>query len=103
MNGSAAYLVKVELEGHESERWQITDKPLMIGRNKDADVILYGRKVSRVHCLISIQKDGNYVITDMFSTNGTHVNGLRITNKETLLQAYDRISIGEDHFIFKLR
>ncbi|MCG3149728.1 MAG: hypothetical protein PCFJNLEI_03193 [Verrucomicrobiae bacterium] len=74
----------------------------MIGRSKEANVVLFSRKVSRVHCVISIQGDGPFTLADLHSTNGTRINDQLIDGKVVTLQPYDRIAIGEAQFVFKL-
>lgn len=74
----------------------------MIGRSKDAGVPLLSRKVSRVQCLIALQRDGSYILVDLHSTNGTRVNDRLLLGKEAVLQVYDRIAIGDAQFIFKM-
>lgn len=51
---------------------------VMIGRSPTNNVFLRDRSVSRAHCQVRIQ-DGECVIEDLGSTNGTFVNGGRVT------------------------
>ncbi len=71
------------------------DGTLTIGRNKGSDICLPDDpKVSRAHCSIYYYKDtGSYAISDLKSTNGTILNGMRISN-DVLLSDGDEISIG---------
>jgi serine phosphatase RsbU (regulator of sigma subunit) len=52
--------------------------PVVIGRNPPADLILEGPTVSRRHCQLELL-DGRLQLGDLASTNGTFVNGERIT------------------------
>ncbi len=70
---------------------------IRIGRKNDNDIILADQHVSRYHAEIRLL-DGEYHLTDLQSTVGTSVNGIRIT--ETILQAGDVISIGGVPLIF---
>lgn len=59
--------------------------------------------VSRVHAIIS-QFDGDYVIQDNGSTNHTFVNGIILNgSQEKTLADGDRILLGNEEFIFKIR
>ena len=50
-----------------------------IGRGSDNDIVLDEKTVSGNHCRISVEGTG-YVIYDMDSTNGTIVNGNKVTS-----------------------
>lgn len=70
-----------------------------IGR-KHADIVLADPKVSSLHAKIALM-DGEFVITDVLSKNGTYVNGKRI--KELLtLQENDEIKIGDTIMVLKV-
>ncbi len=56
---------------------------VLIGRGEDCDIKLVSDRVSRHHCEI-VYKDGHYELNDLGSTNGTYVNGVRVTRTELL-------------------
>jgi pSer/pThr/pTyr-binding forkhead associated (FHA) protein len=62
-----------------------------VGRAKGVDLILDAALVSRVHCRLEAGKDGVDVI-DLSSTNGTFVNGKRVS-RATLANG-DRLRVG---------
>jgi len=65
--------------------------PVTIGREEGNDVQLNDERVSRCH--LKIQEDqGELVLTDLDSTNGTRVNGEPV--QLSLLRIGDRIAIG---------
>jgi diguanylate cyclase (GGDEF)-like protein len=66
-------------------------KKTFIGRLYSADILLNEPNVSRRHAHIEIKKD-SVMLNDLKSTNGTHVNGQKISTH--LLQDGDLISIG---------
>jgi pSer/pThr/pTyr-binding forkhead associated (FHA) protein len=70
-------------------------RPLVIGR-RQGDLILDDPMVSGKHCTIEF-KDGDFVLKDLESTNGTLVNGKRV--KETVLSAGVEIAIGQSRMI----
>ena len=88
------------LEGPESgRRFQVSGGTFSIGRGADNQLRLAGRFVSRRHALIILQ-NGQYVLRDHDSTNGTFVNGRRIG--EYILRPGDRIQIGPCVLEFQL-
>lgn len=66
---------------------------IIIGRDVNNDVIINDSEVSRKHARLTVQAD-SYVLEDLGSTNGTFVNGLRLTGPQ-LLRPGDTISLGE--------
>ena len=73
------------------------NKSCVIGRGKDADVIMSIRVsakeiISRRHAEISCTDEGVFIVTDMNSVNGVFVNGLRV-NKQALFNG-DVIQFG---------
>lgn len=78
---------------------------VILGRALEADVRVNDTKVSRQHAKITALSDPrdptpNYLITDLNSSNGTFVNGDKIT-QETL-QNGDKIAIGDHILRFEL-
>jgi hypothetical protein len=71
-----------------------------IGRGNNNDLVLLDRTVSREHALISLEPDG-YILTDLNSTRGTFINGVRCESK--LLEEGDEIIIGSMIFRFKYK
>jgi hypothetical protein len=69
-----------ELRG---QRWVMHGDTMTIGRGGEADIVLPERQVSRVHVRISREADG-YTVEDLQSKNGTHLNGVPLTGKQTL-------------------
>ena len=66
--------------------------PIRIGRAPECELVLRDSRASRRHARLSA-RDGMLVLTDLGSTNGTRVNGHRVS--EVVLGAGDRITIGE--------
>jgi diguanylate cyclase (GGDEF)-like protein len=78
---------------------------VILGRALEADVRINDTKVSRQHARITALSDPNnptpnYLLTDLHSSNGTRLNGEKIT-QETL-QNGDKITIGEHILRFEL-
>ena len=55
--------------------------PLTIGRDVENTISLEHTAISRFHCVISIES-GAYFIEDLQSTNGSYLNGRRITKEK---------------------
>lgn len=66
-------------------RWPLARSGLLIGRGADCDVIVADRQVSRHHARIRIVGEGEYVLEDLGSKNGTHVNGAAIEGAHRLV------------------
>lgn len=65
----------------EAVYWLSSGKVLAIGRAADNDVCIRDQGVSQHHARVSATADGAIVIEDLGSTNGTYVNGERITRQ----------------------
>ncbi|MDF1578328.1 MAG: FHA domain-containing protein [Desulfurivibrionaceae bacterium] len=63
------------------KRFRIKEgQTLTIGRdNKEADVAVDNTAISRRHCSLEL-KGGNYYLTDLYSLNGTKVNGKKVVS-----------------------
>jgi len=71
----------------------------VIGR-KEGNLILDDLKVSGTHAKITFEKK-KYMIWDFGSSNGTFVNGKRIT-EATVIDENDEVGIGDTVFVLKL-
>ena len=69
----------------------VNDKPIIVGRSSDLDMVLVEDMVSRKHARITMQQD-QFWIEDLGSTNGSFVNGEKI--KRARLKEGDRVLIG---------
>ena len=68
------------------------DRPLVIGRRSECDVILQDDAVSGRHARISWDTD-SWQVEDLHSTNGTFVNGQRV-RRPTRLASGDALRTG---------
>lgn len=70
---------------------------LTIGREKDNDIILPDKQVSRHHARV-VEKDGHFFVEDLKSTSGTLINESHIPqNKQMPLGNGDRVRICTTH------
>lgn len=73
------------------QQWAIDQDPFIIGRGSDCNIVLPERQVSRHHVKIT-RDNGQYVLHDLQSKNGTHLNGVQVTGSAPL-QDGDEIQI----------
>jgi len=78
--------VALELEGSSAT----------VGRDREADLCLKERHVSRQHCELERVEDA-VVVRDTDSKNGTYVNGLKVS--EAVLKPGDKLTVGRISFI----
>lgn len=71
---------------------------LVIGRREDCDICLRFPNISGEHCELTF-RDGFWVLRDLGSTNGTKVNGERISVRP--LRPGDEISIAKRRYIIQ--
>ena len=57
--------------------------PFVIGRDKSAKVRIPAPAVSRNHCEL-LEDDEELIVRDLGSSNGTYVNGARVTERELI-------------------
>lgn len=92
MNESEALLV-VERGPVPSLRYPLQADQITVGRSAGNDLVLADPEISRRHVRVIRRADG-YAVEDIGSTNGTFVNGQRISHL-TLLQDGDTIDLGD--------
>lgn len=66
-----------------------------IGKSSDNNIIMNHDDVSRKHAVIYKEANGQVVIEDLNSTNGTYVNGCKITSQ--VLRPGDKVSITRNY------
>ncbi len=80
------------------KQWEIPleKRDTTIGRSRECDIPIKGDpEISRIHCTIQRREDGNYLLLDEESRNGTYLNGKRVfNNQEHILAEGDEIRIG---------
>ena len=84
-------------DGTMVDRWEVSGRPMAIGRDETAEVIIEDETLSRRHFLI--WRQGNkYLLKDLNSQNGTWVDGKPA--QQALLRNNDCIRAGHTLFLF---
>jgi len=72
-----------------------------VGRSKQSNNLSFDdEKLSRQHFAIEADEDG-FFVTDLDSTNGTYLNGVKLLNRRPLGDN-DVITAGQEKFVFVL-
>jgi DNA-binding winged helix-turn-helix (wHTH) protein len=79
----------------------LTDGEHVAGRDADCSLVIDGSTVSRRHARIKVS-NGAVMIEDLGSTNGTHVNGARISAPTRLVPG-DAFALGSEKLRVRLR
>jgi hypothetical protein len=70
-----------------------TPKLIKIGRDPLNDIVLMHRSISRFHVEVFVNEEGQVFITDLQSSNGTYINGQKIS-KSRILEPGDILRLG---------
>lgn len=83
----------------EGRRNVLSGSRVVLGRSREADIVLQDPNVSRRHAELR-RDEGGWQIVDLGSTNGIKVNGRRVNNQP--LSPGDQITIGVTDLTFEL-
>jgi hypothetical protein len=78
----------------------ISHEPVVIGRAPECGVVLGDTNISRRHAQVALD-DGAVVVTDLGSTNGTFLNGRRVTR--ATVRPGDELTIGTSRLRVEVR
>ncbi|MBM4061274.1 MAG: FHA domain-containing protein [Planctomycetes bacterium] len=87
----AQYVLEILDGDRAGDVLPLSDRPLRIGRKPGNDLVLHDEKTSGVHAEIVGEND-RHVLRDLGSTNGTFLDGRRIT--EIVLTPGDTVMLG---------
>lgn len=90
------------LSGPQASIVQVLDRPQIVIGREEGDVITRDPETSRRHAIIEIHGDGTVWITDQESTNGTHLNGERISGPAQLVSQQE-FTCGNSTFMLLVR
>lgn len=87
--------------GNAAGTWLEVADELLIGRHADGIGRLGNdEEISRYHARLTLDADGACAVEDVGSTNGTFVNGLQISEPQTLKQD-DTIELGGSRLVVR--
>lgn len=96
-DGKAVLVLRTTPGGEKIFTW---DKPeMLIGRGSNCEISLFEAQVARRHARL-LREDDRYIVEDLGSTNGTQVNGKRISTHG--LAPGDVIGIGTHEIVFRI-
>jgi pilus assembly protein CpaF len=87
------FTIIIQEKGGEQRRMVFNKAEVTIGRVQGNDIVLPKGNVSKRHARI-VLKDQKFIIVDLKSTNGTYVNGRKITSP-LVVKDSDKIYIGD--------
>jgi len=94
-----ATLIVTDVKGNAYKIDLEINKSFFVGRAKINNLSFDDKKMSRQHFAIEVE-EGEYYLLDLGTTNGTFLNGVRITGKRKLVNN-DVITAGNEKFVFK--
>jgi pSer/pThr/pTyr-binding forkhead associated (FHA) protein len=74
--------------------FHLEGETVQIGRGRKNEIVIHDNEVSREHCVLNRAGD-NYELRDLGSSNGTFLNGQRVTGDGWLLKSDCLIEIGD--------
>ncbi|HET8997105.1 MAG TPA: FHA domain-containing protein [Acetobacteraceae bacterium] len=98
LNGGLRHVLTVTRPGEQERQLVLGHEPLVIGRAPSSGLMLPATEVSRSHCRLELA-GGQVKLTDLESTNGTFVDGQRLSGS-TGLQPGAVLQVGPYRLIY---
>jgi TonB family protein len=96
-------VLKIQFEVYEGDTLQRTEvfeqKAIRIGKAGQAHLRISDPNVSRQHAIVEVLDTGEVRITDLESTNGTFLNGVKIDR--AVLKSGDEIVVGQTRLVVR--
>lgn len=87
--------ISVQIEFDKTMDIETRKTIVSVGRSPSNDVVIPHESISRNHCKVELEK-GIFHITDLGSSNGTFIDGQRLTpNKRTSFLPTSQIALGK--------
>ncbi len=87
------FTIVITDKGGAQRRMDFESNEVTIGRVQGNDIVLPKGNVSKRHARV-VLKDGRFIVVDIKSTNGTYVNGRKITSP-MVIQTGDKVYVGD--------
>ena len=91
------YSLAVILGANSGQIYQLSKPRIILGRGAGCDIQLPDSEVSRRHAMLEI-RDEKATVTDLGSTNGTYVEGMRVDS--TCIASHQEFSLGTTTLMF---
>ena len=80
---------------------ELVDATITVGRLVENGMQIEDASISSHHARLSLGEDGNYILTDLGSTNGTLYNGEELgEGEDRLLRSGDRVRFGHVESVY---
>src|SRR3954451_737929 len=91
--------LQIQSGPQQGQSVEVAGERFLMGRGADGQLTLQDSEPSRRHATLRPQPDGSAVLEDLGSTNGTFVNGQRISGPVTL-SGGEKVRIGDTEMAF---
>lgn len=92
--------ITVLSEAFKGTSFELTEEQYSVGRKDSAQICIPDPTISGRHATFLRQEDGNYILRDENSTNGTWVNRDKLEQTETTLKNGDIIRFGAIELLY---
>lgn len=99
MHDSHGYL-ELSLPDGGKQEFELSKSQVTLGRGLTNDIVIEDSKMSRAHARIEVGEDGQVRLVDLGSTNGSRLNGEKVT--EAQVQPGDVITLGNTQLRFQM-
>jgi pSer/pThr/pTyr-binding forkhead associated (FHA) protein len=100
----AKLIVRFSVSGRNVQRdlsFEI-GKRLSIGRTKENDIAVEDASVSKIHASLMLNSEGQFIVADTGSTNGTFIDGKRISyGKAMTFETSQKLMVGTVELTFE--
>lgn len=93
MSSTSRYRLTMRKGPLPGKVYDLAKSLLIIGREVKGDIVINDAEVSRQHLRLTEQAGGGYMVEDLASTNGSFVNGQRLSGP-TALRPGDILGLG---------